>query len=66
MELIKKYKRTLIISSLVLLVPVIAGLLLWEQLPDPMPFHWNIQGEVDGWASKATAVFGMPALMLAM
>ena len=66
MTLIRKYKRTLIISTLVLLIPVIVGLLLWEQLPDPMPFHWNIQGEVDGWASKATAVFGMPALMIAM
>ena len=66
MKLIKKYLRTLIVSSLVLLIPVIAGLLLWDQLPDSMPFHWNIKGEVDGWASKATAVFGMPALMLAM
>ena len=66
MELIKKYMRTLIISSLVLLIPVIVGLLLWDQLPDSMPFHWNIRGEVDGWASKTTAVFGMPALMLAM
>ena len=66
MKLIKKYMRILIVSSLVLLIPVIVGLLLWNQLPDPMPFHWNIKGEVDGWASKATAVFGMPALMLAM
>ena len=66
MELIKKYKRTLILSSLVLLIPVIVGLLLWDQLPDPVPFHWNIRGEVDGWASKAMAVFGIPALMLAM
>ena len=38
MKLIKKYKRTLIITSLVLLIPVIVGLLLWNQLPDPMPF----------------------------
>ena len=66
MDMIKKYLRTLIISTLLLLIPVIVGLLLWDQLPDPMPFHWNIHGEVDGWASKATAVFGMPALMLAM
>ena len=66
MDMIKKHLRTLIISSLLLLIPVIVGLLLWDQLPDPMPFHWNIHGEVDGWASKATAVFGMPALMLAM
>ena len=66
MKLIKKYMRTLIISSLVLLIPVVVGLLLWNKLPDPMPSHWNIHGEVDGWSSKAFTVFGLPALMLAM
>ena len=62
----KQYKRTLILTSLVLLIPIIVGLLLWNQLPDPMPSHWNIHGEVDGWSSKAFAVFGLPALMLAV
>ena len=66
MKLIKKYMRTLIISSLVLLIPVVVGLLLWNKLPDPMPSHWDIHGEVDGWSSKAFTVFGLPALMLAM
>ena len=64
--MIKKYKKTLIISSLVLLIPVIVGLLLWDRLPDPMPSHWNIHGEVDGWSSKAFTVFGLPVLMLAL
>ena len=64
--MIRKYKRTLIITSLILLVPVIAGLLLWNKLPDPMPFHWDIHGEVDGWSSKAFAVFGLPGLMLVL
>ena len=64
--MIKKYKKTLIISSLPLLIPVIVGLLLWEKLPDPMPSHWNIHGEVDGWTSKAFTVFGLPGLMLAL
>ena len=64
--MIKKYKRTLIITSLVLLIPVIVGLLLWNQLPDPMPTHWDIHGEVDGWSSKAFTVFGLPAIMLAL
>jgi len=64
--MIKKYKRTLILTSLVLLIPVIVGLLLWNQLPDPMPSHWNIHGEVDNWSSKAFMVFGIPALMLAL
>ena len=64
--MIKKYKKTLILTSLVLLIPVIVGLLLWNQLPDPMPSHWNIHGEVDGYCSKAFAVFGLPALMIVL
>jgi len=64
--MLKKYKRTLIITSIVLLVPVIVGLLLWDKLPDPMPSHWDIHGEVDGWSSKPFAVFGLPAMMLAL
>ena len=64
--MLKKYKRTLIITSLMLLIPVIVGLLLWNRLPDPMPSHWDIHGEVDGWSSKAFTVFGLPALMLVL
>ena len=64
--MIKKHKRTLILTSLLILVPMVIGLLLWDQLPDQVPFHWNIQGEVDNWASKPVAVFCMPALMLVM
>lgn len=64
--MIKKYKRTLILTTLVLLIPMLVGLLLWDRLPDPMPSHWNIDGEVDGWSSKSFAVFGLPALMIAL
>ena len=64
--MIKKYKKTLIASSLALLIPVIVGLLLWDKLPDPMPSHWNIHGEVDSWSSKAFVVFGLPGLMLVL
>ena len=64
--MIKKYKKTLIASSLALLIPVIVGLLLWDKLPDPMPSHWNIHGEVDNWSSKAFTVFGLPGLMLVL
>lgn len=64
--MIKKYKKTLILTSLVLLIPVLVGLILWDRLPDPMPSHWNIEGEVDAWSSKAFVVFGLPALMIAL
>lgn len=63
--MIKKNLKTLIITSIVILLPVLAGLILWNQLPDPMPTHWNASGEVDGWSSKPFAIFGLPAILLA-
>lgn len=63
--MIKKNKGTLIITSIVLLIPIFIGLILWNQLPEQIPTHWNANGEVDGWSSKAFAVFGLPLLMLA-
>jgi uncharacterized membrane protein len=64
--MIKKNKVTLIVTSLVMLIPIFVGLILWQELPEQVPYHWNIQGEVDGWAGKSMAVFFMPLFMLAM
>ena len=64
--MIKKNWKTLLIASIVLLLPVLAGVILWNQLPEQMPTHWNAVGEVDGWTSKPFAVFGLPLLMLAL
>jgi uncharacterized membrane protein len=64
--MIKKYKGTLLLTSLMMLIPMLVGLLIWDQLPDPMPSHWNIHGEVDAWSSKAFSVFGFPAILLAV
>lgn len=46
--MIKKNLKVLIITSIVILLPVMAGLILWNQLPEQMPTHWNAAGEVDG------------------
>ena len=62
--MIKKNLKLLIVTSLVILLPILAGVALWDQLPDPMPSHWNAAGEIDGWSSKPFAVFGLPGLML--
>jgi uncharacterized membrane protein len=64
--MIKKNLKTLIITSIIILLPMVAGLVLWNRLPDEVPFHWNAAGEVDGWASKAVAVFVPSAAMLAL
>ena len=63
--MIKKNLKVLIITSIVILLPVLAGVILWNKLPEQMPSHWNAAGEIDGWSSKWFSVFGMPLMMLA-
>ena len=63
--MIKKIWKLLLITSIIILLPILAGLLLWEQLPEQIPTHWDAVGEVDGWSSKVFAVFGLPGIMLA-
>lgn len=58
----KKYKH-LMITSLLVLLPCLVGLALWDQLPDQMPTHFGVNG-ADGWSSKGFAVFGIPVMML--
>ena len=55
-----------LLTIVVTLLPILLGLLLWSKLPDQVPMHWGINGEVDGWESKARAVFFMPCFCAAM
>ena len=64
--MIKKNWKLLVITSVIILLPILVGVILWEQLPEKMPSHWNASGQIDGWSSKSFAVFGMPLIMLAM
>lgn len=64
--MIKKNKGLVITTTLVCLLPVLAGLLLWNRLPEQIPSHWNYQGVIDGWSSKCFTVFFIPLLILAM
>ncbi len=35
---------------------------VWPSLPQRMPSHWNINGQVDGWVAKGPAVFALPVI----
>jgi uncharacterized membrane protein len=37
--------------------------ILYPALPDRIPVHWNIHGQVDGWADKRVAIYLMPGVM---
>ena len=63
--MLKKYSKTLIITTIIILLPMLAGLMLWNRLPEQFPMHFNAAGEVDGYGSKAFAVFGLPLMLVA-
>lgn len=65
-ENLRKYWRRALVSSAVILLPMAAGLVLWNRLPDSMVVHWGADGAADGAGPKALAVFGLPLFLLAI
>lgn len=61
----KNNKWKLIVSSLIILLPIFVGVLLWERLPVQMSTHWGSNGEVDGKSPALMAVVGLPVILLA-
>lgn len=57
-------KKTLLLTSIITLIPIVAGVLLWDKLPDTIPTHFGMDGTPNGWSSKPFTVFGIPAFML--
>ena len=64
--MLKKKKKTLILTSIVTLLPILIGLVLWKKLPDTMATHFDLSNEANGFSSKPFAVFGLPLFCLVM
>ena len=64
--MILKNKKLLILTSLLTLLPIPVGLLLWEKFPETMAVHWGITGQPDGWAGPLLTVIAIPLIMLAL
>ncbi len=62
--MLKKNKFKVIVSSVVILLPMIFGLVMWNELPDTMATHWGADGNADGFSTKPLAVFGLPAFLV--
>ncbi len=63
--MIKKNLKRLLLTSAVILLPILAGVILWDQFPDSVPIHFGPNGEADGYATRTVAVFVMPLFLLA-
>ena len=59
-------RTTTIVVLLMIIAATIAGLVLWNRLPDPMASHWGANDEVNGYMSRFWGVFLMPLITLGM
>ena len=64
--MIKKNLKTMILTSVIILAPIVVGLILWDRLPAQMATHFDANGVADDWSPKEFAVFGLPLLLLAV
>ena len=56
-------KITMMITTLVCFLPLILSMILYNDLPDNIPIHFNLNGEIDNYAPKDLAAFGLPILL---
>ena len=64
--MLKKNKFKVIISSIIILLPILFGILMWNDLPDIITTHWGADGNADGFSGKVFAVFGLPFIHLVL
>lgn len=58
--------KNLAITSIICLLPIVLGLIFYNELPESITIHWGINNNPNGYFSKPAFVFGMPMMMLAL
>ena len=51
-EFLKEYKMSLISGSILTISPSLAGILLWDRLPEKIATHFDQHNVANGWSSK--------------
>lgn len=59
-------RTTLVISLVLIVTAILAGLLIWDRMPEQMASHWNVEDQVDGYMPKFWGLFLMPLVTLGM
>ena len=56
--MIKQHKKTLILTSVITLLPIFIGLLLWRQLPASVATHFGVDNQPDGYCAIVESITG--------
>jgi uncharacterized membrane protein len=60
----KNKNKIIIIEFFLLLITLLITIFFWNDLPNKIPIHWNINGEVDGYSNKLSGVLGLYSIPL--
>jgi len=59
-------RTTTIVVLILIAAATLAGILLWNRLPDQMASHWNVNDQVDGFMPRFWGVFLLPLITLGL
>ncbi len=65
MKQLNKHKWTLLITSILILLPMVFGFIIWNKLPEQMAAHWGING-IDYFLPRLASVAALPCVLLAI
>ncbi|MCF7795601.1 SdpI family protein [Patescibacteria group bacterium] len=60
----RKINKIMIAEFSLLLIVLLITIFLWNDLPDRIPMHWNINGEVDKYSNKLNGLLGLFSIPL--
>ena len=60
----KRINKIIIIEFFLLLITLLITIFLWNDLPEKIPIHWNINGDVDRYSNKLSGLLGLYSIPL--
>ena len=55
-----------LVAPLLILAAVAFSIAVWSRLPESMPVHWDLHGQVNGYGSRPQGAFLLPGIMLVL
>jgi uncharacterized membrane protein len=52
------------LEAALLAAPLVALAIFWSDLPARVPIHWDLHGQINGWATKTPGIFLIPLTAL--
>jgi len=56
--------KTWVLTCIVCFLPVLAGIILYPHLPEQIATHWDINGNPNGYSTKAMGAVAFPCILL--